>query len=116
MTRSLTEASVRVLSLSLETGLSPEITGKKEVQVRDIMEALIALRAEDLGLGAAWQTAHHLAQQHEGVAAYDRLHALLHRIEGDEANAAYWYRRAGETVFAGSLAEEVQLLIGRSQS
>lgn len=83
--------------------------------MRDIVEVLIALKADGLGLGAAWQRAHHLAQQHEGEAAYDRLHALLHRIEGDDANAAYWYRRAGETVFVGSVADEVELMIDHSR-
>jgi hypothetical protein len=26
------------------------------------------------------------------------VHAYLHRKEGDEGNAAYWYNRAGEPV------------------
>ncbi len=81
--------------------------------MQDIEEALITLKAEGLKLGAAWQRAHDLAQQHEGIADYDRLHALLHRIEGDETNAAYWYRRSGEAVFTGSIADEVDVLIGR---
>ncbi|MEL6962002.1 MAG: hypothetical protein AAFO01_04550 [Pseudomonadota bacterium] len=81
--------------------------------MQDIEEALNALKAEGLKLGAAWQRAHDLAQQHEGTADYDRLHALLHRIEGDETNAAYWYRRSGEAVFTGSIADEVDVLIGR---
>lgn len=81
--------------------------------MHDIQGALIALKAEGLGLGAAWQRAHELAQRHEGVADYDRLHALLHRIEGDESNAAYWYRRSGESIFVGSFADEVEQLISR---
>lgn len=40
-----------------------------------------------------WQAAHEAAQ-----AGDDRdsawVHAHLHRVEGDEANAGYWYRRA----------------------
>jgi hypothetical protein len=24
------------------------------------------------------------------------VHAYLHRVEGDEGNAGYWYRRAGK--------------------
>ena len=82
----------------------------------DIQKALIALKAEGLGLGAAWQRAHELAQAQEGAPAYDRLHALLHRIEGDETNAAYWYRRAGEPVFSGDVLDEADLLIERFSS
>lgn len=84
--------------------------------MQDIQKALIALKAENLELGAAWQRAHELAQAHEGVAAYDRLHALLHRIEGDDANAAYWYRRAGEPAFSGSVLDETSSLIEQSSN
>lgn len=82
--------------------------------MQDIKEALIALKSDGLKPGAAWQRAHELAQQHEGEALYDRLHALLHRIEGDDANAGYWYRRAGDPVFTGDVAEEIDLLIERT--
>lgn len=34
------------------------------------------------------------------------VHAYLHRKEGDLANAAYWYRRAGRPVAHGDLAAE----------
>jgi hypothetical protein len=84
--------------------------------MRDIQEALDALKADGLKLGDAWRRAHELAQDHEGEAAYDRLHALLHRIEGDQPNAGYWYRRAGETPFEGSLEDEVEQLIDRAKS
>lgn len=81
--------------------------------MQDIKEVLIALQSEGLEVGAAWQQAHELAQQHEGQARYDLLHAALHRIEGDELNAAYWYRRAGEQAFEGDIAEEIAHLIER---
>jgi hypothetical protein len=59
------------------------------------------LRALWLGLRGEWTAAHEIAQAHEGAdAAW--VHAWLHRIEGDEANAAYWYRRAGKPVAHGS--------------
>ena len=83
--------------------------------MQDIADALTALKADRLALGSAWKRAHELAQDHEGVQLYDRLHALLHRIEGDEPNAAYWYRRAGESVYTGTVADEVDLLIERCQ-
>lgn len=83
--------------------------------MRDIEQALIALKDDGLKRDAAWRRAHELAQRHEGVPAYDHLHAVLHRIEGDDANAAYWYRRAGETMSEGDVLAEVDLLIERSQ-
>lgn len=83
--------------------------------MQDINEVLLALKADGLKLGAAWRRAHELAQRHEGVPAYDHLHALLHRIEGDDANAAYWYRRAGEAVSGGDVMDEVDLIIDRAR-
>ena len=53
-----------------------------------------------------WAEAHAIAQGREGTPAYDRLHAYLHRKEGDAFNAAYWYRRAGAAVYAGPLEAE----------
>ena len=34
------------------------------------------------------------------------MHAYLHRKEGDAANAAYWYRRAGQPIASGDLRGE----------
>lgn len=44
-----------------------------------------------------WKRAHESAQQDEGAEG-SWVHAYLHRKEGDEGNAAYWYRRAGKSV------------------
>ena len=46
-------------------------------------------------MGEEWKKAHDLCQMKEGEYAYDRVHALVHWIEGDASNAAYWYRRVG---------------------
>jgi hypothetical protein len=52
-----------------------------------------------------WDRAHSIAQYiHTADAA--RVHAYLHRKEGDGWNAGYWYRRAGRPVFTGSLDDE----------
>lgn len=52
-----------------------------------------------------WHEAHRIVQSDEGGdAAW--VHAHLHRDEGDRANAAYWYRRAGRPVCESSLDEE----------
>jgi hypothetical protein len=44
-----------------------------------------------------WDAAHELAMNEESrEAAW--VHAYLHRLEGDESNAGYWYRKAGKPV------------------
>ena len=60
-----------------------------------------------------WAGAHELAQSGDrpeggGSGARDGawVHAYLHRKEGDEGNAAYWYARAGRRVATGDLAKE----------
>jgi hypothetical protein len=60
-----------------------------------------------------WHAAHEIAQSQEGTKNYDRLHAYLHRKEGDNWNANYWYRRCGENMPDLSLAEEWQKLVER---
>jgi hypothetical protein len=44
-----------------------------------------------------WTRAHESAQQDEVVEG-SCVHAYLHRKEGDQSNAAYWYSRAGKPV------------------
>ena len=44
-----------------------------------------------------WDAAHDLCQEIQGSAG-SWIHAYLHREEGDHANAAYWYARAGKPV------------------
>ena len=63
-----------------------------------------------------WEQAHNIAQSHEGTRDYDRLHAYLHRKEGDDWNAGYWYRRAKTEVFTGTLDEEWAELVQVSLS
>jgi hypothetical protein len=58
-------------------------------------EALKLLKQGNLAKGPEWRKAHDLCQQQEGDPAHDLVHALVHWIEGDEGNAAYWYRRVG---------------------
>jgi len=59
-----------------------------------------------------WDKAHDIAQD-ISTADGSLLHAYLHRVEGDDWNAGYWYDRAGESRFAGSLDEEWQTLVKR---
>ena len=52
-----------------------------------------------------WTAAHETAQDiDDETGAW--VHAYLHRKEGDVANAAYWYRRAGQPVETGDLESE----------
>jgi hypothetical protein len=41
-----------------------------------------------------WDKAHERAQERDDAVGM-RVHAYLHRKEGDHSNAAYWYRRCG---------------------
>lgn len=52
-----------------------------------------------------WNRAHELVQDIETSTAA-RLHAYLHRREGDEGNAGYWYRRAGQAFPVGQTLDE----------
>jgi hypothetical protein len=52
-----------------------------------------------------WDRAHEIAQDHPSPdAAW--IHAYLHRKEGDQGNAGYWYQRARQPHARASLAQE----------
>ncbi|MCP4385006.1 MAG: hypothetical protein GY798_26945 [Hyphomicrobiales bacterium] len=54
-----------------------------------------------------WHRAHEIVQSDDSEdAAW--VHAHLHRVEGDHANAGYWYRRAGKSASDESVADEAQ--------
>ena len=52
-----------------------------------------------------WDKAHALVMD-EGGKDCARVHAYLHRLEKDDGNAQYWYRRAGTPMASGSLKDE----------
>jgi hypothetical protein len=52
-----------------------------------------------------WNRAHSIAQDVEDATGA-WVHAYLHRKEGDQGNAAYWYRHAGRAPATGTLEEE----------
>ncbi len=57
-----------------------------------------------------WEKAHRLAQtQDDENGAW--VHAYLHRVEGDNANAGYWYRRAGRSDSSAPLREEWEEIV-----
>jgi hypothetical protein len=58
-----------------------------------------------------WEQAHNIAQDiptREG----SWVHAYLHRVEGDDSNASYWYNRAGKKMSALSLEAEWEEIAG----
>jgi hypothetical protein len=74
----------------------------KSIQTLPNSDLLTALWHEANG---NWEYAHDLAQEKE-TPLYCLVHAYLHRKEGDQWNAGYWYRRAGRTMTTTSLSEE----------
>lgn len=69
-----------------------------------ILDALEKIAAGD------WDGAHDIVQSRSDPAAC-RVHALLHRIEGDLGNAGYWYRMAGFPMPSDSVEEERERLL-----
>jgi len=57
-----------------------------------------------------WEKAHELAQAANSKEG-DWVHGFLHRKEGDEFNASYWYDKAGKTKHKGTLVEEWQAIV-----
>ena len=57
-----------------------------------------------------WKKAHECAQAQDDASGA-AVHAYLHRVEGDLANAGYWYRRAGRPARTDALAAEWQALV-----
>ncbi|WP_222984399.1 hypothetical protein [Flagellimonas meishanensis] len=57
-----------------------------------------------------WNASHDIAQElHTDMGSW--IHAYLHRKEGDDWNAGYWYARAGKSFPNTSLEEEFVLLV-----
>lgn len=72
----------------------------------------VQLRALWYDAKGNWQQAHDLIDQlTDHVSA--RVHAYLHRKEGDLWNADYWYGRAGEQRPAHTLDDEWDELVDR---
>ena len=53
----------------------------------------------------AWGAAHQIVQDMNDQFS-SRIHAFIHRQEGDISNARYWYNKAGSNLPALSLDEE----------
>lgn len=82
----------------------------------DALEALRLIRESAFKTGPAWEKAHEIAQTREGMPVFDAIHALLHRIEGDTANAGYWDRRAGTDYGDGGPEAEFGKIVEMARS
>ncbi len=78
---------------------SVETADKPNSDLNDVLKALW------YDAKGNWEKAHELCQS-AGNKEGDWVHAYLHRVEGDLPNASYWYHRANQPRFDGSLAEE----------
>jgi len=69
------------------------------------------IQAIELALAGDWQASHQIVQREEADATSCWIHAVLHKIEGDAANARYWYRRAGQSyeAYADATAELIAI-------
>jgi hypothetical protein len=65
----------------------------------DLREALAALQKGD------WQAAHEIVQADEDSRLACWAHGIVHLMEGDTANAGYWYRKAGRPLREDVAAE-----------
>lgn len=72
-----------------------------------VAEITELLRSLQLDKDGDWDRAHSIAQSISSQSG-SRVHAYLHRKEGDLANASYWYSRAGISVPDSSLDQEWQ--------
>ena len=57
-----------------------------------------------------WEQAHTIAQGDSSTAG-SWVHAHLHRVEGDEDNAGYWYARAGRPAASGAPEVERKVIV-----
>src|ERR1700744_213656 len=72
-----------------------------------ITSALAALWSAGKG---DWEEAHSIAQDSPAFQG-SWVHAYLHRQEGDEWNANYWYNRSGHPMPSVSLEEEWEEIV-----
>jgi hypothetical protein len=57
-----------------------------------------------------WERAHAIVMDSDGRdAAW--VHAHLHRIEGDDSNAQYWYRQARKPAATGAIDAEWEAIV-----
>jgi len=88
--------------------LADFISSVEELNVPDgLSPYLTALWHEKRG---DWNRAHEIVQEIDDRSAA-WVHAYLHRKEGDQGNAAHWYRQAGRPFPSISLDEEWEEIV-----
>ena len=71
----------------------------------ELYKAIDYLKAGD------WHLAHEIVQKDEESALACWAHGIVHLMEGDEANARYWFRKAGQPFREQpSIADEINAL------
>lgn len=79
-----------------------EFRSSAPAEPKDLGAPLLALWQDAAG---NWEAAHrHVQDDTSAEGAW--VHAYLHRKEGDDSNAGYWYARAGKPRFSGALEVE----------
>jgi len=63
-------------------------------------------QAVSKALAGKWREAHEIVMQDEDGELACWIHAVLHRQEGDLANARYWYARCGRRLRKGVTPED----------
>jgi hypothetical protein len=74
---------------------------------KNISELLAALWYDAKG---NWNEAHNIAQSIADKNG-SLIHAYLHRKEGDDSNASYWYSKAGKSFPSVSLEDEWEKIV-----
>jgi|TARA_B110000240_G_scaffold198123_1_gene256591 hypothetical protein len=66
------------------------------------------LNAIEFALNEQWDAAHEIVQDISTPNA-QWIHAVLHKIEGDESNSRYWYSRSSIEVYESYLDSTQEL-------
>jgi len=66
------------------------------------------LEAIEFALSEQWDAAHKIVQEISTPNA-QWIHAVLHKIEGDESNSRYWYSRSSIEVYESYLDSTQEL-------
>jgi hypothetical protein len=76
-----------------------------KISAGDLQKAIAHLEAND------WQAAHDIVQRDEDSLLTRWAHGIVHLMEGDDANARYWFGQAGRPFpQRNSLAAEIRAL------
>ena len=70
----------------------------------------VCIEAIDLALSGKWDEAHSIVQEINTDFA-QWIHAVLHKIEGDESNSRYWYNRSGLKAYESYNDSDEELLV-----